>query len=222
MTDEQVLHNLRVIQKELEGKNVDLLAATKMVSIEQINLVIQNGVKHIGENRVQELLQKYPFLENRENISVHMIGHLQTNKVKAIIDKVDLIHSVDNERLLLEIQKQAERINKVQEILIEVNIGREASKSGVMPEEAESLVKRCEDMPNILWRGFMCIPPAGEAADQYFAEMQKLLVDIVAQKLDNINKYILSMGMSSDYLMAIEHGSTMVRVGSFLFGHRQY
>ncbi len=222
MTDEQVLQNLREIQKAMEGTTAELLAATKTVSVDQINLVIRNGVKHIGENRVQELLEKYPFIENRDNITVHMIGHLQTNKVKSIIDKVDLIHSVDSERLLAEIQKQAEKINKIQDILIEVNIGREESKGGIMPEEAQSLVDICDNLPNIRWRGLMCIPPAGEPSAEYFEKMHKMLVDITAQKLDNINKYILSMGMSSDYMSAIEHGSTMVRIGSVLFGRRQY
>lgn len=221
-----LLKNLNEIRSKIGDRNVTLLAVTKTVPLERINIAItEGGVRYIGENRVQELLQKYDGLALRDQLHIHLIGRLQTNKVKYIIDKVELIQSVDSYRLVDEIQKQAAKIGKVQDILIEVNIGNEESKGGITPNELPTMLQYLEGCPNVRWRGLMCIPPISNDENElslYFNKMKKLLVDNVDKKLDNINNYILSMGMSGDYEVAMNAGSTMIRVGSALFGARNY
>lgn len=207
------------------GRNPDdiiLLAATKTVDAQVINHAIQAGVKYIGENRVQEFLSKKDSLISCHR---HFIGHLQTNKVKDIIGEVELIHSVDSLRLAKEISKQAGKINKNMEILLEVNIGNEESKSGFAPEEVLSAAEEISKLPNIIIRGLMAIPPVvtdNEGNDKYFIKMNKLFIDISSKKIDNSNIDILSMGMSDDYAAAIEHGANLVRIGTALFGRRNY
>jgi pyridoxal phosphate enzyme (YggS family) len=177
-----------------------------------------------GENRVQELVQKQP-LGAYEGRPVHFIGHLQTNKVKQVVGKVDLIQSVDREDLLACIQKTAEKMGLVQNILLEVNIGNEESKSGFTPAEVLEMAGRMGEFPNCRLKGLMAIPPVCETEGgnaKYFAEMQQLLVDISAKKYDNVTMECLSMGMSGDYADAIRHGSTMIRVGTAIFGPRNY
>lgn len=221
-----LLKNLDEIRSKIGDRNVTLLAVTKTVPLERINIAItEGGVRYIGENRVQELLQKYDGLAFRDQLHIHLIGRLQTNKVKYIIDKVELIQSVDSYRLVDEIQKQAAKIGKVQDILIEVNIGDEESKGGITPSELPAMLRYLEGCPNVRWKGLMCIPPISDNEDElslYFNKMKKLLVDNVDKKLDNIDNYILSMGMSGDYEVAMNAGSTMIRVGSALFGARNY
>lgn len=221
-----LLKNLDEIRSKIGDRNVTLLAVTKTVPLERINIAItEGGVRYIGENRVQELLQKYDGLAFRDQLHIHLIGRLQTNKVKYIIDKVELIQSVDSYRLVDEIQKQAAKIGKVQDILIEVNIGDEESKGGITPSELPAMLRYLEGCPNVRWKGLMCIPPISDNEDElslYFNNMKKLLVDNVDKKLDNIDNYILSMGMSGDYEVAMNAGSTMIRVGSALFGARNY
>lgn len=221
-----LLKNLDEIRSKIGDRNVTLLAVTKTVPLERINIAItEGGVRYIGENRVQELLQKYDGLAFRDQLHIHLIGRLQTNKVKYIIDKVELIQSVDSYRLVDEIQKQAAKIGKVQDILIEVNIGDEESKGGITPSELPAMLRYLEGCPNVHWKGLMCIPPISDNEDElslYFNNMKKLLVDNVDKKLDNIDNYILSMGMSGDYEVAMNAGSTMIRVGSALFGARNY
>ncbi len=221
-----LIENLNKIRSKIGDKNVTLLAVTKTVPLERINVAIaEGGVRYIGENRVQELLQKYDGLVMRDQLHIHLIGRLQTNKVKYIIDKVELIQSVDSYRLIDEIQKQAAKIGKVQEILIEINIGSEESKGGIKPQELKEMLRYLDGCPNVRWKGLMCVPPISDDENElslYFNNMKKLLVDNVDKKLDNINNYILSMGMSNDYEVAIEAGSTMIRVGSALFGARNY
>ena len=212
------------LEKAGRSDNVVLLAATKMNSPERINAAIRSGVKVIGENRVQELLEKYDGID-KENVSIHFIGHLQTNKVKYIIDKVDLIQSLDSISLAGEIDKQAKKHNKVMDVLVEVNICAEESKSGVLPENLENFLKEISSFPNIRVLGLMSIPPIMNDVDtqrEIFRKIMKIYVDISQKKLDNINMQILSMGMSDDYEIAVEEGSTMVRVGSSLFGKRNY
>ena len=222
---ETILQNIKHIQNEIGNRNVTLMAVTKTVPVETINIaIVEGGIRYIGENRVQELLQKYDHLALRDQLHIHMIGSLQTNKVKYIIDKVELIQSVDSVRLLDEIQKQAEKIGKVQDILLEINIGGEESKGGFAPEKLSQMLQYIAKCPNIRWKGLMCIPPRCDDKSQltvYFENMKKLLVDNIDKKLDNINNYILSMGMSSDYKTAIESGSNMIRIGSALFGQRK-
>jgi len=224
MTD-LLLKNIEDIRQKIGDKPVTLLAVTKTVPVERINIAItQGGIRHIGENRVQELLQKYDHLACRDQLHIHLIGTLQTNKVKYIIDKVEMIQSVDSYKLIDEIQKQAAKINKVQDILIEVNVGAEDSKGGISPDELPNVLQYLQKCANIRWRGLMCIPPISDDRDQllsYFSGLKKLLVDNIDEKLDNIDDYVLSMGMSGDYEIAMEAGSTMIRVGSSIFGSRK-
>ena len=207
------------------GKNPDditLLAATKTVDVDVINHAIKSGIKVIGENRVQEYLSKY---DSYLAVNQHFIGHLQTNKVKDIIDKVSLIHSVDSYRLAEEISKQAAKRNITVNVLLEVNIGNEQSKSGFAADEVESAVKKISGLGNVCIKGLMAIPPICDNSEQnrcFFAKMNKLFIDIGSKKIDNSSMDILSMGMSDDYEVAIEEGATMVRLGTALFGRRNY
>ncbi len=222
MSTETIKQNIEKIRAELSGHDTQLLAVTKTRTVDEINYVISCGVRHIGENRVQELMEKYDHL-NKEGVTIHLIGHLQTNKVKYIIDKVDLIHSVDSLRLAQEIAKRAEAIGKVQDVLIEVNIGGEESKAGVAPEDILTLLKSVSTLQGIKVRGLMCIPPIAVEKHQnreYFLKMKQMSVDISAKKIDNISMDILSMGMSGDYEDAIEAGSTFIRIGRGIFGPR--
>lgn len=205
-------------------EDIIFLSATKTVSADIINYAISLGLKYIGENKVQELLQKYDDYD-LDNVSLQFIGHLQTNKVKQIVDKVDLIQSVDSVKLAKEISKQSVARNIVSNVLVEVNIGKEENKSGVMPEMAEELLCEISTMDNISVKGLMTIPPICENKQKickYFNKMHNIFIDISSKKLDNISMEILSMGMSSDYYEAILEGATMVRIGSSLFGARNY
>ncbi len=217
-----IKENLKTIFDKLEGTDTQLIAVTKTRTPEEINCAIACGVRHIGENRVQELLEKYDLIE-KEGVTIHLIGRLQTNKVKYIIDKVDLIHSVDSVKLAAEISKRAEKIGKVQNVLVEVNIGGEASKGGIDPAELVSFLDEISVYGGIRICGLMCIPPIALEKHQnreYFLKMRQLFVDIRDKKLDNVNMDILSMGMSNDYEDAIEAHSTYIRVGRGIFGAR--
>ena len=203
-------------------KEITLLAATKTVDVKVINHAISSGINYIGENKVQELLSKY---NDYSPVHKHFIGHLQTNKVKDVIDKVELIHSVDSYRLALEISKQAHKRGINANVLLEINIGNEESKSGFAYDEAINAVREIAALPSISVKGLMAIPPICENPEQnrpYFAKMKKLFIDIDNEKIDNSNMDILSMGMSDDYEIAIEEGATMVRLGTALFGKRNY
>lgn len=204
--------------------DITFLAATKTVSADVINYAISLGLKYIGENRVQELLQKYDSYD-LNNASLQFIGHLQTNKVRQIIDKVDLIQSVDSVKLAKEISKQSVLKNINSNILVEVNIGREENKSGIIPEQVEDLLWEISKMDNISVKGLMAIPPICENKQKicdFFHKMHNIFIDISGKKIDNISMEVLSMGMSSDYYEAISEGATMVRIGSSLFGKRNY
>ena len=204
--------------------DVTLLAATKTVDAATINHAISLGLNHIGENRVQELLSKYDDY-NLSSCSLQFIGHLQSNKVRQIIDKVSMIQSVDSLKLATEISRQAQLKNKEMDILVEVNIGREENKSGVMPEMLDDLLYQIKELPSIHIKGLMAIPPICDNSHKickYFDNMHKMFIDIKGKKIDNISMDVLSMGMSDDYVEAILCGSNMVRVGSALFGARNY
>ncbi len=204
--------------------DVIILGATKMNSADRINAAISHGLKYMGENRVQELLEKYDAID-RDNVTIHFIGHLQTNKVKYIIDKVDMIQSLDSLSLAREIDKQAKKHNLVMKVLVEVNICAEESKGGVLPEELEEFLEKVSSFENIKVKGLMSIPPVMTDADtqrEIFRKIMKIYVDISEKNIDNIDMQILSMGMSDDYELAIEEGSNMIRVGSSLFGKRNY
>ena len=201
-----------------------LCAATKMNDAQAVREAISAGVDCCGENRVQELTQKLA-QDAYRGAPVHFIGHLQTNKVKQVVGKVSLIHSVDSLRLLRAISKEAQNQGICQDILLEINIGNEESKSGFTPETLLEALEVASTLSGIFVRGLMAIPPIcqnpGEN-DKFFQKMCALSVDITTKKYDNVCSTILSMGMSADYQDAIACGSTMVRIGTDIFGARNY
>ena len=207
-----------------DPKDILLCAATKMNDAEAVRKAIQAGVDCCGENRVQELTQKLS--QNAyAGAPVHFIGHLQTNKVRQVVGKVDLIQSVDRMKLLQAIQQEAARQGICQNVLLEINIGNEDSKSGFSTEEIWKIIERLSDFSNIRVKGLMAIPPICQnPADsrKFFQEMCNLSVDIMAKNSDNVSMEILSMGMSGDFAEAIRCGSTMIRVGTAIFGPRDY
>ena len=198
--------------------NVRIMAVTKTVPYERVNYAVSEGITLLGENRVQEYLEKKDFYD--KSAEVNFIGHLQTNKIKYIIDSVALIHSVDSVKLAAEIDRQAEKINRCMNVLIEVNIGREDSKSGVLLEKLDELLYESAQMNNIKVKGLMTIPPIGRS-EEAFDKMQQLFNDLKAKRQENIDMDILSMGMSSDYALAVRYGSNIVRIGSGIFGARK-
>ena len=203
--------------------DVIMLAATKTVPVSVINHAINAGVDYIGENRVQELLSKKDELITAAHR--HFIGHLQTNKVKDIINEVEMIESVDSLKLAAEISKQCAKFNKIMEILVDVIIGDEESKSGFQADEVEAAIAKMAEMPNIYVKGLMSIPPICENSQksrQYFEKLSKLFIDIRGKNMDNVDIVYLSMGMSGDFEEAIECGSNIVRIGTALFGQRNY
>ena len=205
------------------AQEVTLLAATKTVSPELINFATQQcGVTDIGENRVQELLEKYDRLD-RKNVRIHFIGTLQPNKVKYIIDKVDLIHSLDSLKLAKEIDRQAEKVGRVMDVLIEINSGREPNKGGVMPEDAERCADEILTFPHLRLCGVMTIGPICAEKAEYqkiFTETYRIFIDISEKKLHNISRRVLSMGMSDNYEDAVACGSGLIRIGTGIFGRR--
>ena len=220
--NERIAEAAQKIGKKRE--DITFLAATKTVDAATINHAISLGLDHIGENRVQELLSKYEDY-NLENCSLQFIGHLQSNKVRQIVGKVDLIQSVDSFKLAKEISAQSVKRNVHTDLLVEVNIGREENKSGVFEENLEELLGQIAELDGISVQGLMTIPPIcdnKQKIPQYFNKMHNLFIDISQKKLDNISMNILSMGMSDDYYEAILEGATMVRIGSALFGARNY
>ncbi len=220
----EIKENIRCAA-EKSGRNaadIIMLAAVKTVEPDLINFAIENGVNYIGQNRVQELLAKDDLIAPAHR---HFIGHLQTNKVKDIINRVEMIESVDSVRLAREISKQALLHGKTMNVLLEVNIGEEESKSGFETQEIEAAAAEIAKLPGISVKGLMAIPPICEKSEQsrkYFALMYKLFIDIGAKKLDNVSMDYLSMGMSNDYHIAIEEGANIVRIGTSLFGQRNY
>ena len=207
-----------------QPEEITLCAATKMNDAQAVRRAIAAGVRVCGENRVQELTAK--LAENAyEGAQVHFIGHLQTNKVRQVVGKVDLIQSVDSERLLAAISREARKQGVCQDILLEVNIGEEPAKSGFAAEDILPLVDRIDSFPNIRLRGLMAIPPISwNSGDnlKFFLKMRQIYVDIRAKKNDNVSVDCLSMGMSGDYADAVAAGSTMVRIGTAIFGARDY
>lgn len=207
-----------------DPKEIKLCAATKMNDAAAVRQAIAAGVDVCGENRVQELTQK---LGEKAYVGapIHFIGHLQTNKVRQVVGKVDLIQSVGSLHLLEAINKEAARQNLRQDILLEVNIGEEAAKTGFAASEILPLIDKIDSFSNICVRGLMAIPPISENPgdnSKFFLKMREIYVDIRAKKKDNVQVDCLSMGMSGDYLDAIRCGSTMVRIGTAIFGERHY
>ncbi|MCL2604883.1 MAG: YggS family pyridoxal phosphate-dependent enzyme [Defluviitaleaceae bacterium] len=234
---ERVDENVRIIRENIaraaeksgrSATNVKLIGVTKTVDVSRIRTLLACGVTDLGENRAQEFLPKYVELLD-EAPSWHFIGHLQRNKVKQIIDKVCMIHSVDSLDLALEIDKRAKMANKVIDVLIEINIAGEANKQGTSPENAKVFSEQVFELPNVRLRGLMCVPPFVENSEEnrlFFRKMRILGVDIFGTgRYNSITSYDsipceLSMGMSGDYAAAIEEGATMVRIGTALVGGR--
>lgn len=221
----QVLENIKNACKK-SGRNpedVTLIAVSKTKPLPMPQEAYEAGSRNFGENKVQEIMDKYPNLPS--DIRWHMIGHLQRNKVKYIIDKVALIHSVDSLRLANEISNQAQKKQVDVDILIEVNIAGEESKFGTSREEVFQLVEEIAKLPNIFIKGLMTIAPFvanPEDNRKYFRQIRELSVDIMNKNIDNVTMSVLSMGMTGDYMVAIEEGATMVRVGTGIFGERTY
>ena len=205
-------------------EDILLVAATKMNDAERVRQAVAAGVDACGENRVQELQEKKP-LGAYEGAPLHFIGHLQKNKVKYLVGQVDLIESVDSLELLEAIDKRAAGLGAVQDVLLEVNIGGEEAKSGFRPEDVCAAAEKAGDFANIRVRGLMAIPPVCASPDEnrpYFARMRQLFIDIGAKKYDNVTMDFLSMGMTGDFEAAIAEGANMVRVGTGIFGARDY
>lgn len=215
-------HIKEAVKKAGRNPNdVTLIAVSKTKPIEMLLAAYEEGCRDFGENKVQEILDKYGSMP--ADTRFHMIGHLQRNKVKYIIDKVVIIHSVDSLRLAEEISKEAVKKQVEMDILIEVNIAREETKFGVLEEDVLELVKQIALLPAIHVRGFMTIAPFVKDAEEnrkHFAKLRQLAVDIKKKNIDNIKVDILSMGMTGDYMTAIEEGATYVRVGTGIFGER--
>ena len=204
-------------------KEVTLIAVSKTKPVELIREAMDAGADVFGENKVQELCDKYEQLP--KTLHWHLIGHLQRNKVKYIVDKVDLIHSVDSMRLAEEISKEAEKKQTDVKVLIEVNVAQEESKFGVSVDETEELVREIAKLPRIHVLGLMTIAPNVSDPEEnrpVFRTLKKLAVDIKMKNIDNVRMDVLSMGMTNDYQVAVEEGATMVRVGTGIFGERNY
>ncbi len=222
---EKVKENVAASEKKSgrdEG-SVTVIAVSKTKPVEMLREAYDAGVRDFGENKVQEIVEKYPLLP--KDIRWHLIGHLQTNKVKYIIDKVCMIHSVDSLKLANEISRQAVKNNVVMDILIEVNVSQEESKFGVSVNDTEQLCRDISLLPNIRIRGLMTVAPFTDDPEEnraVFCALRQLRVDIDGKNIDNVNMDQLSMGMSGDYTVAVEEGATLVRVGTYIFGAREY
>ena len=200
-------------------EEITLIAVTKFVPTDRIGAAFDLGITHVGENRAQELTEKLEFF-TRHKCDIHFIGQLQTNKVKYIIGRVDLVQSVDRIQLAQELERQAARLDLIQDIRVQVNIGEEPQKGGIGEENLTAFLESMADMPHLRVKGLMCVPPALEAeqARPYFARMRGLWE--AAKRIPGVTMQHLSMGMSGDYEAAIQEGATLIRVGSALFGER--
>lgn len=222
---QQVEENIKKACKKSgrDRADVTLIAVSKTKPVEMLQTVYDCGVRDFGENKVQEMCDKMEVLP--DDIKWHMIGHLQTNKVKYIVGRTELIHSVDSVHLAAEIQKQAVKKDVIVPILIEVNIAEEESKFGIHKEDTIAMVRQIAEMDHLRIKGLMTIAPFVENAEDnrlYFREIKQLSVDIKNQNIDNVSMDVLSMGMTGDYEVAIEEGATLVRVGTGIFGERNY
>ena len=220
----RIFHNTgeAAVKSGRKPEDITVMAATKTVPAVLINHAIRCGITDIGENRVQEFLQKNDNL--MPDVKKHMIGSLQTNKVRKIVGKVDLIQSLNSVPLAKEIDIQSKKCGVITKCLIEINIGSEYSKSGAEPDTLPAFLEEMSAFDNIRISGLMAIPPFCENPDQsrrYFADIMKIFLDIASKKYDNVSMDILSMGMSSDYCEAVLEGATMIRPGSLVFGKRQ-
>lgn len=233
LNEQEVAQNVRAIMQQVrdtalqagrDPSEVQVMAVTKTVDPVLVNAAIGAGITLLGENKAQELCAKYDSY-HKDGVQIHFIGHLQTNKVRQIVDKVSMVESVDSVKLAREIDRHCTAIGKVMDVLLEVNIGREENKTGVFPELLPALLEEAGKLEHIRVRGLMTIPPVCETEEevlQYFSQMRQLFIDIKQKKYDNISMEILSMGMSADYLAAVICGSNIVRIGTAMFGQRNY
>ena len=222
---EQVRENIKKACEKVgrDVSEITLISVSKTKPVPMLQEAYDGGNRDFGENKVQEIMDKYPVLP--QDIRWHMIGHLQRNKVKYIVNKVFLIHSVDSLRLAEEISSQAEKKQVEVDVLVEVNIAQEESKFGTSREEAISLVEEIAKLPHVHVKGLMTIAPFVENPEdnrKYFRQIKELSVDIMKKNIDNVSMGVLSMGMTGDYMVAVEEGATMVRVGTGIFGERNY
>jgi len=211
------------IKKGKAPDSITIIAVTKTVEPDRMNYAIKCGIRNIGENKVQEIMAKYEKIE--ENVNWHLIGHLQTNKVKYIIDKVALIHSVDSIGLAEEISKRAEKAGLVKDVLVQVNVAQEETKFGIEYDDTDSFVERLSGFSGIRVKGLMTIAPYyddAELARPVFRQLKEKFDMLAAAGIPNVNMKYLSMGMTNDYKVAIEEGSNMVRIGTGIFGARNY
>ena len=227
-----LLDNLNDVEKRIQAacdrsgrkrEEVLLVAVSKTKPVEMIEEIMAAGIVEFGENKPQELRDKYEVLP--KNLHFHMIGHLQTNKIKYVIDRAVLIHSIDSIRLAEAVNAEAKKHDRIMPVLVEVNVAQDESKSGFLVEETEEAIREIAKLSNIRVEGLMTIAPFVENAEenrQYFVKLRKLSVDIAAKNIDNVTMHHLSMGMTGDYEVAIEEGATMVRVGTGIFGERNY
>ena len=227
-----ILDNIKQVEENIikscekvgrDPKEVTLIAVSKTKPYTAIEEALPSGVLDYGENKVQELTEKYEILP--KDIRWHMIGHLQRNKVKYLVGKVELIHSVDSLRLANQIETEFAKKNEIANILIEVNMANEESKFGITSETTEQLVREISKLEHVWIKGLMTIAPYTDNPEtnrEYFRNMKKLSVDITEKNIDNVSMNVLSMGMTGDYQVAIEEGATMVRVGTGIFGERNY
>ena len=221
----QVLNNIQDACQAVgrDPKEVTLVAVSKTKPVEMLQQVYDAGARVFGENKVQEIMDKYDHLPG--DIRWQMIGHLQRNKVKYIVDKVDMIHSVDSYRLAQTIETEAAKKNVTVSVLLEVNVAEEESKFGLKMDEVLPLVQQISELPHVQVKGLMTIAPFvsnPEDNREIFRKLKKLSVDIVAKNINNTTMSVLSMGMTGDYMVAVQEGATMVRVGTGIFGERDY
>lgn len=227
-----IQENIKLVEENIKkacekvGRDVNevtLIAVSKTKPYTAIEEALPTGVKDYGENKVQELCDKYEILP--KDIKWHMIGHLQRNKVKYLVGKASLIHSVDSIRLAEQIEKEYAKADEIANILIEVNMAQEESKFGITSQETEELIREIAKLPHVRIQGLMTIAPFTDNPETnriYFKNMKKLSVDINNKNIDNVSMNVLSMGMTGDYQVAVEEGATMVRVGTGIFGERNY
>ena len=228
----KIADNLKQVEERITmacknaGRNrneVKLIAVSKTKPVEAINEAIACGIRSFGENKVQELKEKMLLLD--EKLDWHLIGHLQTNKVKYIVGKVSLIHSLENIRLAETLDKEAKKHDIIADVLVEVNVAKEDSKFGLKPSDTESFIRKVSEFQNIRIKGLMTVAPYTDISEEnrkYFRELKKIMVDLNNKNIHNVNMNVLSMGMTSDYEIAIEEGATIVRVGTGIFGNRNY
>lgn len=213
--------NIDIIKKEIP-KDIKLIAVSKTKPLENLEEAYKTGIRDFGENKVQEFVEK--FEKFHSDVNWHFIGHLQRNKVKYIVGNVYLIHSLDNEGLLNELEKRYSAESKIANVLIQINIGRDANKSGVLLENLDELISACEKCNNVKVKGLMTVIPKGDdkSNKKYFGQMKKIYDSLGRKSYNNITMEYLSMGMSGDYKAAISEGANIVRIGQGIFGKRVY